>query len=204
MKRARRQRRDHDNRSRPECDNTQAAAWFAGHIPDSWFTGPITVRHDREEMQVHGTLAVPTSAPEGDDAQKVAAQARIAGFREDTRAQRMQIAEAAQAKWGRTVSWTVSCGEVDAEYTTAAVPVMTRLRFDQRQVLDTLIETGVVRSRSEGLAWCVAQVATHQEEWFSRLKAAMTEVERIRNEGPDGQGPSPFAPGPDEDQTNDE
>jgi hypothetical protein len=153
------------------------------------------VRQDRDEILVHGTLAEPSSAPEGDDARRVAAEARIAAFREETRAQRMQIADAAQAKWGRVVSWTASCGPVTAEYTTAAVPVMTRLRFDQRQVLDTLIDTGVVRSRSEGLAWCVAQVADHQSEWIDRLKEAMTEVERIRNQGPDG---GPGHPEPDD------
>ncbi len=61
---------------------------------------------------------------------------------------------------------------------------MTRLRFDERQVLDTLIDSGVVRSRSEGLAWCVHQVGQHQSEWIDRLKEAMSEVERIRSEGP--------------------
>ena len=124
------------------------------------------------------------TAPEGEDAARVAAEARIAGFREDTRLQRMKIAEVAQAQWHRTVSWSVSCGPVEARFTTASVPVMTRLRFDQRQVLDTLIDTGVVRSRSEALAWCVAQVGEHQSEWIDRLKEAMTEVERIRSEGP--------------------
>ena len=171
---------------RPECDEVEAAAWFAGRLPDDWFEAPITVRADRDEILVHGQLALPTSVPEGEDAERVAATARITGFREDTRLQRMKIAEAAQARWGRVVSWSASCGAVEARFTTASVPVMTRLRFDQRQVLDTLIDTGVVRSRSEALAWCVAQVGQHQGEWIDRLKEAMTEVERIRNEGPEG------------------
>jgi hypothetical protein len=169
---------------RPECDDGECAAWFAGRVPDDWFAGPISVRSDRDEILVHGSLALPSSAPDGEDAIRVAAEARITGFREDTRLHRMKIAEVAQARWGRMVSWAASCGPIEARFTTASVPVMTRLRFDERQVLDTLIDTGVVRSRSEALMWCVRQVGEHQAEWIGRLKEAMSEVERIRNEGP--------------------
>ncbi|MGB5759492.1 MAG: hypothetical protein WBM50_21440 [Acidimicrobiales bacterium] len=169
---------------RPPCDEVETAAWFAGRIPDGWFPEPVEVKADRDEILVFGTLATPSATPEGDDAARVAATARISGFREETRLQRMKIAEAAQARWGRTVSWVASCGSVEMRFTTASVPVMTRLRFEQRQVLDTLIDSGVVRSRSEGLAWCVHQVAQHQAEWIDRLKEAMSEVERIRSEGP--------------------
>lgn len=172
--------------TRPACDDVECAAWFSGRIPDDWFASPVVVRSDRDEILVHGELPLPSATPEGEDATRVAAEARITGFREDTRLQRMKIAEAAQARWGRVVSWTASCGPVDARFTTASVPVMTRLRFDQRQVLDTLIDTGVVRSRSEALGWCVRQVGDHQSEWIGRLKEAMTEVERIRSEGPSG------------------
>lgn len=169
---------------RPPCDETETAAWFAGAIPDDWFVGPVTVRVDRDEILVTGELSMPSSVPEGEDAAEVAANARIASFREDTRRQRMKIADAAQARWRRVVSWAATCGPAEAQFTTASVPVMTRLRFEQRQVLDTLIESGVVRSRSEALAWCVQQVGQHQAEWIDRLKEAMSEVERIRNEGP--------------------
>ncbi len=103
---------------------------------------------------------------------------------------RMKIAEAAQFRWRRTVSWAAECGPVAETFTNASVPVMTRLRFDDRQVLDTLIDAGVARSRSEAMAWCVRQVGDHQSEWIDRLRDAMTEVERIRAEGPDGEGAS--------------
>lgn len=76
------------------------------------------------------------------------------------------------------------CGDVEEVFTNASVPVMTRLRFEDRQVLDTLIDTGVARSRSEAMAWCVGQVGKHQGEWIERLREAMTEVERIRAQGP--------------------
>jgi hypothetical protein len=54
----------------------------------------------------------------------------------------------------------------------------------ERQVLDTLVEAGVARSRSHALAWCVRLVASKQEEWLAELRQALTHVERAREEGP--------------------
>jgi hypothetical protein len=168
---------------RADLPTAELAAWFAGRTPDDWFR-TIEVRADRDEILVTGELALPAATPQGDDAALVAAQSRIAGFREETRADRMRIADVAQQTFQRHVSWAVRCGEVESVFTNAAVPVMTRLRFDERQVLDTLIDSGVARSRSEALAWCVSQVGTHQSEWIGRLREAMSEVERIRQQGP--------------------
>ncbi|MGI9616343.1 MAG: hypothetical protein ACR2QO_25735 [Acidimicrobiales bacterium] len=171
-------------RQRPVPDAEEAAAWFAGRIPDDWFTGPLTVEFDKDEILVSGPLAAPASVPEGEDAERVAALSRISGFREDTRNHRIQIAAEAQSRWRRHVSWGATCGEVNAIFTHASVPVMTRLKFEQRKTLDTLIDSGVAGSRSEALSWCVQQVAEHQSEWIDQLREAMTEVERIRSQGP--------------------
>jgi hypothetical protein len=35
----------------------ELAAWFAGRLPDEWFTGPPDVAVDREEILVVGSLA---------------------------------------------------------------------------------------------------------------------------------------------------
>jgi hypothetical protein len=114
----------------------------------------------------------------------VAEQSRIAGFREESRVTRMQIAEEAQPAFRRTVSWGARCGETTNLFTTAGVPVMTRLRMDDRQVLDTLIDAGVARSRSEALAWCVRLVSDHEAEWIEELRGAMSAVEAVRDRGP--------------------
>ena len=170
---------------RPAFGAEEAEAWFAGRIPEDWFEGPPRVVYDKDEILVVGRLGVPSSVPEGEDAARVAATARISGFREDTRQYRMRIADEAQARWRRVVSWGAECGDVEAVFTHASVPVMTRLKLDQRAILETLIDSGVAGSRSEALAWCVLQVSEHQSEWIDRLREAMTEVERIRSEGPD-------------------
>ena len=62
---------------------------------------------------------------------------------------------------------------------------MTRLRQPERQVLDTLVGAGVARSRSEALAWCVRLVGEHTEDWLTGLREAMSEVDRLRAQGPD-------------------
>ena len=170
---------------RPTVGAEEASAWFAGRIPDEWFEAPPRVVYDKDEILVIGRLSEPSSIPEGEDAARVAATARITGFREDTRQYRMRIADEAQARWRRVVSGGAECGEGEAIVTHASVPVMTRLKLDQRTVLDTLIDSGVANSRSEALAWCVQQVSEHQSEWIDRLREAMTEVERIRAEGPE-------------------
>ncbi|MFW2381279.1 MAG: hypothetical protein ACN4GZ_05925 [Acidimicrobiales bacterium] len=167
----------------PPCDASQAAAWFAGQLPDDWFISPVEVLVDRDEIIVTGTLAMPGQLPEGDDAAAVASESRITSWREATRQDRMAIADVAQVRWQRHVTWAARCGDNEVRFTSAAVPVMTRLLFDDRQVLDTLIDAGVARSRSEAMAWCVNQVGQNRSEWIDKLRTAMSEVERIRNEG---------------------
>jgi hypothetical protein len=61
---------------------------------------------------------------------------------------------------------------------------MTRLRLPERRVLDTLIDAGVARSRSEALAWCVRLVGDNEEEWIGQLRRAFSSVEAVRDSGP--------------------
>jgi hypothetical protein len=163
----------------------EAQGWFAGRVPESWFTSAPAVDTDRDEVLVVGTLSAP-ELPEGasDEAAAAAIAARIDGFREDTRQQRMRIADEAQRRFGRRVSWGASCREVTKLFTTVSVPAMTRLRMPERRVLDTLVDAGVARSRSHALAWCVALVASRQEDWLKDLREALVHVEKVRSEGP--------------------
>jgi hypothetical protein len=163
----------------------EISGWFAGRIPADWFEGAPTVTTDREEILVVGTLSEPGLPPDaGEEARDAALRSRIAGFREDTRRMRMRIADEAQRRYGRKVSWGAACGGVTTSFTTLSVPAMTRLRMDERRVLDTLIEAGVARSRSHALAWCVRLVAERQEEWLSGLREALQRVQEVRETGP--------------------
>ena len=129
----------------------ELAGWFAGRLPDEWFSGPPEVTADREE----------------------------------TRDQRMRIADEAERRFRRKVSWGAECGGERVLFTTMSVPVMTRLRMDERAVLDTLVRGGVARSRSHALAWCVRLVGTHQGDWIKDLQDALVKVQQVRDEGPE-------------------
>ncbi len=163
----------------------EISGWFIGRLPADWFASPPTVKIDRDEILVLGILAEP-QLPEGSApvAAAAALTARIDGFREDTRGQRMRIAEEAQHRFGRKVSWGARCGDVERLFTTLSVPAMTRLRMSERQVLDTLVDAGVARSRSHALAWCVRLVGERQDEWLRDLREALSQVEQVRSEGP--------------------
>ncbi len=160
--------------------------WFAGRLPAGWFTGAAEVSADREEILVTGTLSDPELPKDATpEATAAARTARIDGFREDTREQRMRIANEAQHRFGRHVSWGAQCGDIRKLFTTVSVPAMTRLRMKERAVLDTLVEAGVARSRSHALAWCVRLVAEKQDEWLKDLREALVRVKKVRSEGPD-------------------
>jgi hypothetical protein len=161
----------------PPADD--AADWFRGRLPDGWFS-EIDVRTDREEITVIGTLT-DSQAAGADGAE---AEGRISRFRADTKAERIEIALEAQARYQRKVSWGVRLGGTEALFTHVAAPVMTRLRQPERQVLDTLVDAGVARSRSDALAWSVRLVGEHADEWLGQLRDAMAEVDKLRGEGP--------------------
>ena len=161
-------------------DATGAAEWFAGRLPDAWFDGDPTVVVDREEITVIGKLP-----EDGKDESDAHAEGRASRFREETRSERMHIADEAQNKYGRKVSWGVEVGGEPVLFTHIAVPVMTRLKQPERQVLDTLVDAGVARSRSDALAWSVKLVGEHTEEWLAKLRDAMSAVDDVRAEGPE-------------------
>jgi hypothetical protein len=165
----------------PPVERSEVAGWFAGRLPDDWFTGPVELIIDRDEITVVGTLAEP---PAGEGDQAAARAGRISRFREETRQQRMAIADAAQERYGRSVAWGAVCGETREVFTNLSTPVMTRLRQAERLVLDTLVDAGVARSRSEGLAWAVRLVGQHADEWLEELRRAMESVEEVRGRGP--------------------
>lgn len=159
--------------------------WLTGRLPEDWFDGAPQVVVDREEITVVGALRVPGTTEGASDAERAAAvRGRIKGFREDTRERRIEIAREIEHRTGRKVAWGVRVGEDTAMFTTLSVPAMTRLRQPERAVLDTLVDAGVAKSRSEALAWCVKLVGKHSDDWLAQLRAATEEVERVRRAGP--------------------
>jgi hypothetical protein len=153
----------------------EVAAWLERRLPSGWFSGQPEVTADGEEILVVGTLAA------GDDDPIE----RARRFREETREPRVLLAAELERRYRRKVSWGVDCGGERLLFTTLSVPVMTRLRLGERRVLDTLIDAGVARSRSDALAWCVRLVGMHEADWIRELRSALVAVKRVRARGPD-------------------
>ena len=159
-------------------------AWCAGRLPADWFSAPPDIQVDREEITIVGTLPDPAAAGDSAAERAAAAQGRIRRFREETRSRRIEIAREAEHRFRRKVSWGVTCGPVTEMFTTLSVPVMTRLRQSERRVLDTLVDAGVARSRSDALAWCVRLTGENADAWLARLRDALRHVEEVRDQGP--------------------
>lgn len=167
----------------PPADD--AAGWITGAIPDGMYAEPPQVVVDRDEIIITGRLPRPDLAADATDADRAAAETgRINQHREDTRDRRISIALQAEHRYRRKVSWGARCGDTEELFTHLSAPVMTRLRQPERKVLDTLVDAGVARSRSEALAWCVRLVGDHTTDWLADLRTAMSTVDDLRRRGP--------------------
>ena len=165
----------------------QLRAWFIGRLPDGWFAQAPVVAVDREEITVVGQLDQPETEPGSAEAERAAAaDGRARRFREETREDRIEIAREEEVTFGWKVSWGVICDGRKVMFTTLSVPVMTRIRQSERRVLDTLVDAGVARSRSDALAWCVRLTGEHADAWLAELRDALRRVEEVRAQGPQG------------------
>ena len=162
-------------RTVPEVSIAEVEQFFDEHLPAEWFT-EREILIDADEIVVIGRI----DADEGADPNTVADV-----FREETRRHRIEIAAEAESRWYRKVAWGVRIGDLGVMFTHLAVPAMTRLRIKERRVLDTLVESGVARSRADALAWCVRLVGRHTDEWLGELRDAMKQVEEVRDRGPE-------------------
>ncbi len=162
----------------------RVTGWFAGRLPAEWQSVPADVTVDREEITVILSVADVELEGSSEAALAEARAGRASAFREETRDQRMEIAREAQHRFERKVSWGLSVGEHRELWTHVSAPTMTRLRQPQRLVLDTLVDAGVARSRSDALAWCVRLVGQHEGDWIAELREAMDTVADVRAKGP--------------------
>lgn len=155
--------------------------WLAGRIPESWGATISDMQMDEHEVLVTVQLKDVENI-EGD--LQAARLGRIQQFRESTRDERIGISQDAQKRFSKIVSWGAQCGDMRQLFTHLSLPVMTRLRLPEREVLDSLVEAGIARSRAHALAWCVSLVRQHQGDWLKELKEAMESVARVRAQGP--------------------
>jgi hypothetical protein len=77
--------------------------WFAGRLPDGWFTG-VEVAVEDDQIVVMGTLPS-TNLGDTPEEKEGAAAGRISRFREETRGQRIGIAQEAEERFKKYVTW---------------------------------------------------------------------------------------------------
>src|SRR3989475_1701770 len=88
--------------------------WFAGRLPDGWFVG-VEVTVEDDQIVVLGGL------PEIDlgstaEEKEGAAAGRIARFREETRGERIGIAQEAEDRFHKYVTWGAKLGGVTKRF----------------------------------------------------------------------------------------
>jgi len=154
-------------------ENSQLLASLTGLLPEDWFVSAPTLIIDEEEILIVGELS--DRSPGGVDPH---------GLREATRKERVKIADAIEAAARRSVAWGVSANGSVTVFTSLAIPVMTRLRITEREVLDTLVGAGVAKSRSDAASWCVRFVGQRESSWLTDLRATLEGVSKVRAEGP--------------------
>ena len=97
------------------ADLSQVQGWFAGRLPDGWFTGAdVTVEDD--QIVVLGKLSeegLPTDEP----SKEGFAAGRIGRFRDETRRSRIGIAREAEERFGKYVTWGATLGGVTKRFT---------------------------------------------------------------------------------------
>ena len=97
-----------------EKDLGSIKGWFAGRLPDGWFTG-VEVAVEDDQIVVIGNLPEINvgSTPEEKEG---AAAGRIARFREETRGQRIGIAQEAEERFKKFVTWGAKLGGVTKRF----------------------------------------------------------------------------------------
>ena len=97
-----------------EKDLGSIKGWFAGRLPDGWFTG-VEVAVEDDQIVVIGALPEINvgSTPEEKEG---AAAGRIARFREETRGQRIGIAQEAEERFKKYVTWGAKLDSVTKRF----------------------------------------------------------------------------------------
>lgn len=168
-------------------DRETIQKWFESHVDEEWASDGIEITIDDDEILAVVKVATASDElPVESDDLELALKRIAQQFRKGTRQSRMHIADEAQDLFERKVSWGVTAGEDTYLFTHLTVPAMTRLRINERSVLDTLVNAGVASSRSEALAWCVRHVGKNERDWLHELREAFKTVEQVRSEGPSG------------------
>jgi hypothetical protein len=91
--------------------------WFAGRVPEEWFSAAPEVSIEDDQIVVVGSLSAPKlPAGASAEAKQGAAEGRIARFREATRPHRIAIALEAERAFKLHVTWGAKVGDTSVRF----------------------------------------------------------------------------------------
>ncbi len=149
--------------------------WLNEHLKEL-YPEPVEASIVDGELLIMGRLPVEGEVAEED------ARNRINQHREESRPQRVDLAQELQRLTGLPVAWGVRYGQVTAYFSSLRVPVMTRLGRAERDVLDTLIRGGIARNRSQAVNWAIQAFARGQRDWLRQMREAVNSLSNIREQ----------------------
>jgi hypothetical protein len=89
--------------------------WFAGRLPDGWFQG-VEVTLEDDQIVVLGTLPELKNVGSTPEEKEGAAAGRIARFREETRGERIGIAQEVEERFKKYVTWGAKLGGITKRF----------------------------------------------------------------------------------------
>lgn len=160
--------------------NDELVQWLAARLPEALLAAPPRLALYDDELVAVLSPLVPELESDDEDQRRGHERALIARLREETRPLRMRLAAELQPLLGRPVAWGMRLGGSEALFSTRTVPVMTRLNRREREVLDTLVATGVADTRSAALAYCVRVFASEHDDWLGEARAVAEQAQQVR------------------------
>ena len=156
--------------------------WLLAQLPSVITHCETEVTSDEDEMLVILHLNTAGLGDMTDEACREEDQALIAHHRAETKPLRIQLARDIRHLYGYTVTWGMRAGKTVQFFTNNQKPVMTRLSYQERRVLDTLIAANIANTRSAALSYIVRTFAAEHQDWLDEVQDALVRVEQLRQQ----------------------
>ncbi len=156
--------------------------WLLHQLPAFISSCETEVTSDEDEMLVILHLDTSELGEMKEHERKQAEQAFITHYRAETKPLRIELARDIHQMYGYTVTWGMRAGKTVQFFTSNQKPVMTRLSYYERRVLDTLIAANVANTRSAALGYIVRTFAAEHQDWLDEVQAALVQVEQLRQQ----------------------
>lgn len=156
--------------------------WLLAQLPSVITRCETEITSDEDEMLVILHLDTSDLGEMTAEECREEEQALIAHYRAETKPLRIQLARDIRQLYSYTVTWGMRAGKTVQFFTNNQKPVMTRLSYQERRVLDTLIAANVANTRSAALGYIVRTFAAEHQDWLDEVQDALVRVEQLRQQ----------------------